>query len=56
MATLQRSTDAELLLRLRSREREAWEELYALHAPRLRSFAYRLGQLTIDLIRSWRFG
>ena len=42
MATVPRTSDAELLLRLRSREREAWEELYASHAPRLRSFAYRL--------------
>src|SRR5687768_11514724 len=42
MATVPRTSDAELLLRLHSREREAWEELYALHAPRLRSFAYRL--------------
>ncbi|MGZ8781986.1 MAG: sigma-70 family RNA polymerase sigma factor [Gaiellaceae bacterium] len=42
MATLSRTPDAELLLRLRSREREAWEELYATYAPRLRSFGYRL--------------
>ena len=42
MATLPRTSDAELLLRLRSREREAWEELYAVYAPRLRSFGYRL--------------
>ena len=42
MATRPRTSDAELLLRLRSREREAWEELYASYAPRLRSFAYRL--------------
>src|SRR5688500_7087897 len=41
MATLQRSTDAELLLRLRSRERGAREELYATYAPRLRPSGYR---------------
>src|SRR5918992_1448271 len=42
MATVARTADAELLLRLRSREREAWEELYETYAPRLRSFGYRL--------------
>jgi RNA polymerase sigma factor (sigma-70 family) len=42
MATVPRTPDAELLLRLRTRDREAWEELYATHAPRLRSFGYRL--------------
>src|SRR5918995_6167320 len=42
MATLPRTPDSELLLRLRSRDREAWEELYAAYAPRLRSFGYRL--------------
>src|SRR5918994_6390733 len=42
MATLPRTPDAELLLRLRLRDREAWEELYAAYAPRLRSFGYRL--------------
>jgi RNA polymerase sigma factor (sigma-70 family) len=42
MATVARTADAELLLRLRSREREAWEELYDAYAPRLRSFGYRL--------------
>jgi RNA polymerase sigma factor (sigma-70 family) len=42
MATVARTPDAELLLRLRSRDREAWEELYAEYQPRLRGFAYRL--------------
>ena len=42
MATVARTSDAELLLRLRSRDREAWEELYAEYQPRLRGFAYRL--------------
>ena len=42
MATVARTPDAELLLRLRSRDREAWEELYAEYQPRLRSFGYRL--------------
>src|SRR4029453_14053663 len=38
MATVARTPDAELLLRLRSRDREAWEELYAEYQPRLRAF------------------
>jgi DNA-directed RNA polymerase specialized sigma24 family protein len=42
MATVARTPDAELLLRLRSRDREAWEELYAEYQPRLRAFGYRL--------------
>src|SRR4029453_8662975 len=42
MATVARTPDAELLLRLRRRDREAWEELYAEYQPRLRGFAYRL--------------
>ena len=42
MATVERRPDAELLLRLRSRDRTAWEELYAEYQPRLRAFAYRL--------------
>ncbi len=42
MATVARTSDAELLLRLRSRDREAWEELYAEYQPRLRAFGYRL--------------
>ena len=42
MATVARTSDAELLLRLRTRDREAWEELYAEYQPRLRGFAYRL--------------
>jgi RNA polymerase sigma factor (sigma-70 family) len=42
MATVTRTADAELLLRLRARERGAWEELYAEYAPRLRSFGHRL--------------
>ena len=42
MATVARTSDAELLLRLRKRDREAWEELYAEYQPRLRGFAYRL--------------
>jgi CARDB/Sigma-70 region 2 len=42
MATVARAPDAELLLRLRSRDREAWEELYAEYQPRLRAFGYRL--------------
>ncbi len=42
MATVARTSDAELLLRLRRRDREAWEELYAEYQPRLRGFAYRL--------------
>jgi RNA polymerase sigma factor (sigma-70 family) len=42
MATVPRTPDAELLRRLRSRDRLAWEELYAEYQPRLRGFAYRL--------------
>ena len=42
MATVERAPDTELLLRLRSRDRTAWEELYAEYQPRLRAFAYRL--------------
>jgi RNA polymerase sigma factor (sigma-70 family) len=42
MATAVRTPDTELLLRLRAREREAWEELYGAYQPRLRGFAYRL--------------
>jgi RNA polymerase sigma factor (sigma-70 family) len=42
MATVQRTPDAELLTRLRRRDRTAWEELYAAYQPRLRGFAYRL--------------
>lgn len=42
MATVERRPDTELLLRLRSRDRTAWEELYAEYQPRLRAFAYRL--------------
>ena len=42
MATVARTPDAELLRRLRARDRQAWEELYAEYQPRLRAFAYRL--------------
>jgi RNA polymerase sigma factor (sigma-70 family) len=42
MATAARTPDAELLLRLRKRDRAAWEELYAEYQPRLRSFGLRL--------------
>jgi RNA polymerase sigma factor (sigma-70 family) len=42
MAIAVRTPDAELLRRLRSRDRQAWEELYAEYQPRLRAFAYRL--------------
>jgi RNA polymerase sigma factor (sigma-70 family) len=42
MATVVRTSDAELLRRLRTRDREAWEELYAEYQPRLRAFGYRL--------------
>ncbi len=42
MATAVRTPDAELLRRLRTRDRDAWEELYAEYQPRLRAFAYRL--------------
>lgn len=42
MATAARTPDAELLLRLRARDRGAWEELYAEYQPRLRAFGLRL--------------
>ena len=42
MATVARTPDAELLTRLRARDRTAWEELYVEYQPRLRGFAYRL--------------
>ena len=42
MATALRTPEAELLRRLRTRDRDAWEELYAEYQPRLRAFAYRL--------------
>jgi RNA polymerase sigma factor (sigma-70 family) len=42
MATAVRTSDAGLLLRLRERDRLAWEELYAEYQPRLRAFAFRL--------------
>jgi RNA polymerase sigma factor (sigma-70 family) len=42
MATVARTPDAELLRRLRARDRQAWEELYVEYQPRLRAFAYRL--------------
>ena len=42
MATAVRTPDAQLLRRLRARDRLAWEELYAEYQPRLRGFAYRL--------------
>jgi RNA polymerase sigma factor (sigma-70 family) len=42
MATVARTPDAELLTRLRTRDRAAWEELYVIYQPRLRGFAYRL--------------
>jgi RNA polymerase sigma factor (sigma-70 family) len=42
MATVARTLDAELLRRLRARDRQAWEELYAEYQPRLRAFAFRL--------------
>ena len=42
MATEERAPDAELILRLRARDRSAWEQLYAEYQPRLRAFAYRL--------------
>lgn len=42
MATAVGTPDTELLRRLRSRDRTAWEELYAEYQPRLRAFAYRL--------------
>jgi RNA polymerase sigma factor (sigma-70 family) len=42
MATVARTPDAELLRRLRARDRQAWEELFVEYQPRLRAFAYRL--------------
>jgi RNA polymerase sigma factor (sigma-70 family) len=42
MATVERAPDTELLLRLRARDRTAWEQLYGEYQPRLRAFAYRL--------------
>jgi RNA polymerase sigma factor (sigma-70 family) len=42
MATVARTPDAELLRRLRARDRTAWEVLYVEYQPRLRAFAYRL--------------
>jgi len=42
MATVERAPDAELILRLRARDRSAWEQLYGEFQPRLRAFAYRL--------------
>lgn len=42
MATVARTPDVELLRRLRARDRQAWEELYAEYQPRLRAFAFRL--------------
>jgi RNA polymerase sigma factor (sigma-70 family) len=42
MATVERAPDTELLLRLRSRDRTAWEALYGEYQPRLRAFAFRL--------------
>ena len=42
MATVARTPDAELLRRLRARDRTAWEVLYLEYQPRLRAFAYRL--------------
>ncbi len=42
MATVARTPDAELLRRLRARDRTAWEVLYLEHQPRLRAFAYSL--------------
>ena len=42
MATVARPPDAELLRRLRARDRTAWEVLYVEYQPRLRAFAYRL--------------
>lgn len=42
MATVEHAPDAELILRLRARDRSAWEELYGEFQPRLRAFAYRL--------------
>ncbi len=42
MATVARTPDAELLRRLRARDRTAWEALYLEYQPRLRAFGYRL--------------
>jgi RNA polymerase sigma factor (sigma-70 family) len=42
MAIVSPTPDAELLRRLKARERGAWEELYGAYQPRLRAFAYRL--------------
>jgi RNA polymerase sigma factor (sigma-70 family) len=42
MATVPRTPDAALLVRLRERDQGAWEELYVEYQPRLRAFAYRL--------------
>ena len=42
MAIAPSRTDAELVRRLQSRDRTAWEELYAEYQPRLRAFGYRL--------------
>src|SRR5262245_15799032 len=42
MATVPRTPDAALLVRLRERDQGAWEELYLEYQPRLRAFAYRL--------------
>ena len=42
MATVERAPDTELILRLRARDRSAWEQLYGEYQPRLRAFAYRL--------------
>ena len=44
MATVARPPDAELLRRLRARDRTAWEELYAEYQPRLRAFALPAGR------------
>ena len=42
MATAATWTDSDLLLRLRRRDRSAWEELYRTYERRLYGFAYRL--------------
>ena len=42
MAIAPSRTDAELVRRLQSRDRTAWEELYSEYQPRLRAFGYRL--------------
>lgn len=36
------TADSALVRRLRERDRTAWDEVYAVYAPRLRAFAYRL--------------